>query len=136
MMKGFYFPKNFWRGLLFILLAYTVVQLLVYQHLFVFDEYIALFRQPIRWLTITFVYMVGARMLKSTDELWLLTIWHFVHITLIGYLLIVSFFEYFVRAVPYGIRASVAPIIEFLISPVLYMCAGLIFHTIESGKQK
>jgi len=135
-MQGFYFPKNFWKGLLMILLAYTIVQLLVYQHLFNLDHYIAAMRQPIRWLTITFVYLVGVRVLKSTNELWLLTFWHIVHVSLIAYLIIVAFFEYFITAVPYGIRASVAPIVEFLISPVLYMCAGLIFHTVQSNKLK
>jgi len=135
-MQVFHFPKNFWKGLLMILLAYTFVQLLVYQHLFNFDYYIAAVRQPVRWLTITLVYMVGVRVLKSTDELWLLTFWHIVHISLIAYLLIVAFFEYFVTAVPYGIRSSVAPIIEFLISPVLYLCAGLIYHAVQVNKVK
>jgi hypothetical protein len=135
-MKNIYFPKNFWKGLLMILLAYSIIHLLPYLNLPKFYIFSTAMRQPMRWITISIVYLVGVRVLKSTNELWLLTFWHFVHISLITYLLIVAFFEYFVSAVPYGIRASVAPIIEFLISPVLYLCAGLIYHAVQVNKIK
>lgn len=135
-MQNIYFPKNFWKGLLMILLAYSFIHLLPYLGLNNFYKFNAVMRQPMRWLTITLIYLVGVRVLKSTNELWLLTFWHVVHVSLITYLIIVAFFEYFVSAVPYGIRASVAPIVEFLISPILYLCAGLIYHAVQVNKQK
>jgi hypothetical protein len=135
-MQIFYFPKNFWKGLLMIFLAYSTIHLLPYLQLFNFDYNFTAIRQPIRWLAITLVYLVGVRVLNSSNELWLLTFWHLVHISLITYLIVIAFIEYFIIAIPYGIRASVAPIVEFLISPVLYMCAGLIYHAVQVNKIK
>jgi|GEM_PF-1112475 len=125
------FPKNYWAGLLVVLAVYTFVQLLFYHPLFTAPEFFKSFRQPLRWLTITIVYVTGVQVLKRTEEDWLKFIWHFIHLLLIFYLLLIAFVEYFIMPVPYGIRASVAPIIEFLISPLLYMGLGVVFFYMQ-----
>ena len=126
--KGF--PQNYWKGFIVILLAYSVVQLMFNDLLSILPLNYQINRQFTRWLTIFFIYIVGSKVLKSTNESWMLAIWHIIHLGLIGYLLFVALYEYAIAPVSYGIRASVAPIIEFLISPVLYMSAGLVYKTI------
>lgn len=121
------FPKNYWKGLILVLLAYTTVQLLIARPDIEIPGYPGLFRQLFRWFTIALVYVTGGFVLKQTGIGWLASIWHLVHLTLIGYLAIVTAFEYLIAPVSYGIRASVAPIVEFLISPVLYLGSGLVY---------
>ena len=130
--KGF--PRNYWKGFLIIILAYSIVKLLFNDLLSILPLNYKINRQFTRWLTIFFIYVIGSKVLKTTNEAWMLAIWHFIHLVLISYLIIVAFFEYAIAPVSYGIRSSVAPIIEFLISPVLYMSAGLVYKTILKNR--
>jgi hypothetical protein len=75
--------------------------------------------------------MTGAVVLRKTGEAWLKYVWHLIHLLLIFYLLLIAFVEYFILPVPYGIRASVAPVVEFLVSPLLYMGAGVVYVSIH-----
>jgi hypothetical protein len=130
--KGF--PQNFWKGFIVIIIAYTIVQLFFNDIIAYLPLPFKINRQFARWLTIFFIYVTGTRVLKSTKEAWMLAIWHIIHLGLIGFLMFIAFYEYFIAPVTYGIRASVAPIIEFLISPVLYMSAGLIYKAILKNR--
>jgi len=130
--KGF--PQNFWKGFVVIIIAYSIVQLFFNDIIAYLPLPFKINRQFARWLTIFFIYVIGTRVLKSTKESWMLAIWHIIHLGLIGFLMFIAFYEYFIAPVTYGIRASVAPIIEFLISPVLYMSAGLIYKAILKNR--
>jgi hypothetical protein len=121
------FPKNYWSGLIFLVLVYTGIQLMISRPDLEIPGFPGLFRQVFRWFTIALVYATGGIVLKQTGVDWLKAIWHLVHLTLILYLGAVTAYEYLIAPVSYAIRASVAPIIEFLISPVLYLCAGLVY---------
>jgi hypothetical protein len=124
---GLKFPNNYWKGLVLILLAYSTIQLLLSRPDVEIPGFPGLFRQLFRWFTIALVYLTGGFVLHRTGITWLTGIWHLVHVTLIAYLGLVTCWEYLVAPVAYGIRASVAPIVEFLISPVLYLGAGLVY---------
>jgi len=130
--KGF--PQNFWKGFIVIVIAYTIVQLLFNDLISYLHIPFKINRQFVRWLTIFFIYVIGTMVLKSTREAWMLALWHIIHLGLIGFLMFIALFEYLISPVSYGIRASVAPIIEFLISPVLYMSAGLIYKAILKNR--
>ena len=121
------FPWRFWKGMVFILLAYTVVQLISYQSFLRLPIIIQENKQLMRWMAIAFVYFVGCLVLKANGVAWLLAIWHLIHLSLVGYLFLIGVYEYTIAPVPYGIRASVAPVVEFLISPLLYFAAGLVY---------
>lgn len=125
------FPRQYWKGLVFVLLAYTGVQLISYQSFFRLPVIIQENRQLMRWIAIAVVYLVGWMVLKGTGVAWLLGIWHVIHLSLVGYLFFVGLYEYAIAPVPYGIRASVAPVVEFLISPLLYFAAGLVFAVVK-----
>ena len=121
------FPRQFWKGLVFILLAYTVVQLISYQSFLRLPTIIQENKQLMRWMAIALVYSVGCLVLKTNGVAWLLGIWHLIHLSLVEYLFLIGIYEYTIAPVPYGIRASVAPVVEFLISPLLYFAAGLVY---------
>jgi hypothetical protein len=121
------FPRQFWKGLVFILLAYTVVQLISYQSFLRLPTIIQENKQLMRWMAIALVYSVGCLVLKANGVAWLLSIWHLIHLSLVGYLFLIGIYEYTIAPVPYGIRSSVAPVVEFLISPLLYFAAGLVY---------
>ena len=109
------------------LLAYSTIQLLLSRPDLEIPGYPGLFRQLFRWFTIALVYATGGFVLKHTGISWLKSIWYLVHLTLIAYLALVTAFEYLIAPVSYGVRASVAPIVEFLISPILYLGSGLVY---------
>ena len=114
-----------------ILVTYTLVQLLFYHPIIKIPLFFLQYRQLLRWFTIAVIYLTGVIVLKRTDEAWLKFIWHFIHLLLIFFLLLIAFVEYFIHPVSYGIRASVAPIVEFLVSPLLYMGAGVVYMSFQ-----
>lgn len=126
------YPKGFWKGLLIILVAYTLVQLVTYMP----DKPAFLGggigRQWMRWLTILIVYLTGVWVLHHMEPQWIAAIWHLIHAVLIGFLLLSAFIEFSWGPLPYAWRASVAPMVEFLISPVLYFGAGILYKSMKT----
>ena len=120
-------PKHYWLGFWIMILAYTLVRLFFYEPVVPMPSWVHQQRQLIRWINITFVYVVGIFVIRTMEERWLLYLWNLVHVLLIVYLLAAAAYEYFIAPMPYGIRGSAAPIIEFLISPVYYMALGLLY---------
>ena len=129
-------PKNYWTGLLILTLAYTLVQFLFYHPVIPVLRSLLQYKQAVRWFNIFFVYVIGIWVIRTMHVSWLLFIWNIVHVVMIGYLLLAAAYEYLIAPLPYGIRGSVAPIVEFLISPIIYMAMGLIYagmnHSNES----
>ena len=96
-MKRLQLPPDYWRGMLIMVLVYTLVQLLFFHPPFKLPDWVHTYRQVIRWLTITIVYVTGILILKNTKEAWLLYLWNLVHIVVIGYLAVLAAYEYFLR---------------------------------------
>lgn len=119
-------PRNYWLGFWIMILAYSIVRLFFYEPVFRMPDWVHGNRQLIRWINITFVYVLGIFVIRTMRERWMLYLWNLVHVLLIAYLLLAAAYEYFIAPMPYGIRGSAAPIIEFLISPVYYMALGLL----------
>ena len=127
-MFRIHLPKNFWIGFWIMVLAYTIVRLFFYEPVVSMPAWVHQNRQLIRWMNVTFVYVVGIFVIRTMEERWLLYLWNLVHLLLIGYLFLASAYEYFIAPMPYGVRGSAAPIIEFLISPVFYIALGVLYH--------
>jgi hypothetical protein len=130
-MKRLQLPPDYWRGMLLMVLVYTLVQLLFYHPPFVLPAWVQTYRQVFRWVTITIVYVTGIYVLKNSSESWLLYLWNLVHVVVIGYLLVLAAYEYLIAPVPYGLRASVEPIVEFLVSPIIYIGMGILYAGIK-----
>ena len=124
-------PKNYWIGFLILALAYTLVQFLFYHPIIPVVRGLLQYKQTVRWFNITFVYVVGILVIRTMHVSWLMFIWNIVHVVMIGYLLLAAAYEYLIAPLPYGIRGSVAPIVEFLISPIIYMAMGLLYAGVK-----
>lgn len=129
-------PRNYWIGLIIMILAYTIVQLSFNTHIIPVPGWLLKHRQFFRWLNILFVYGIGILVIQKMSPGWLLFSWNLVHVVLMGYLAVAAAYEYFIAPMPYGVRGSAAPIIEFLISPVFYVIMGLVYHTLHTNEKK
>lgn len=125
------FPKGFWKGLAIIFLVYTLLQLMMHHPFFGQLHINGIYKQVVRWVNIFIVYLIGALVLQQSEVKWMSAIWHLIHLVLIGYLFSIAGWEYLVSPIPYGLRASVAPIVEFLISPVLYLGSGVLYYSLS-----
>lgn len=112
-------------------IAYSVIRFFFYEPLFPVPGWVHEYRQVVRWVNMTFVYVLGILVIRTMSESWLLFTWNLVHIVLISYLILAAAYDYFIAPMPYGIRGSAAPIIEFLISPVFYVVIGLVYHKLH-----
>ncbi len=133
-MKRLQLPPDYWRGMLIMVLVYTLVQLLFFHPPVQLPAWVHTYRQLIRWLTITIVYITGIYVLKNSKEAWLLYLWNLVHIVAIGYLAVLGVYEYLIAPVSYGLRASVEPIVEFLVSPIIYVGMGILYAGVHRNQ--
>jgi hypothetical protein len=125
------YPKNYWKGFAALLLAYTLLQLVYYVPTKSLSEVVGKTTFSPLWLLLVMVYVAGAWILSRTGVGWLNVLWHLVHISLISFVLLVLAYGRLIGPVPYGIAAAVRPILEFLISPVLYLAVGLLYRAIR-----
>lgn len=123
-------PKFYWQGFIVVLVAYSIIYLTDYSSVLILPHNPVLAKQITRWFAIALVYGSGIFVLRKTKVIWLSSLWHLIHLALFGYLLMIGFYELLIAPVPYAIRASVAPIVEFLISPFLYLLMGVLHHTL------
>lgn len=116
------------------LLAYSLVQFSFNFPIIPVPVWLKHNRQLFRWVNMSFVYVIGIFVIRKMTPAWLLFSWNIVHIVLMGYLMLAAAYEYFIAPMPYGIRGSAAPIIEFLISPVFYVAMGLLYSSFHVEK--
>jgi hypothetical protein len=116
------------------LIGYTLIRMFFYDGVLPAPLWLKEQRQLVRWGNIMFIYIIGILLIRKMDEAWMLWAWNVVHLLLLGYLLIAAFYEFLIAPLPYGLRASIAPIIEFLISPAYYVGLGLLYAFVKKGK--
>lgn len=123
------FPKNYWKSLLALLVLYTLLQLIYYIPESSFPEAVRRIRLSPLWFVLAVVYACGWLVIRRWEVPWILMVWHAVHIALVGFALGTLAFMQIIGPVPNGIATSIRPIVEFLISPVLYLALGLLYRT-------
>jgi len=120
-------PKYFWFGFIVMLAAYTLIRMFFYDGVLPAPHWIKEKRQLVRWGNITLIYVIGILIVRKMGESWMLWAWNAVHLIVMFYLLFLAAYEYLVGDLHYGLRASVAPIIEFLISPAYFVALGVLY---------
>lgn len=120
-------PKYFWFGFIVMLVAYTLIRMFFYDGVLPAPHWVKEKRQLVRWGNITLIYVIGILIVRKMGESWMLWAWNAVHLIVMFYLLLLAAYEYLVGELHYGLRASVAPIIEFLISPAYFVALGLLY---------
>jgi hypothetical protein len=130
-MRSGTYPRNYWKGFAALLLAYTLLQLVYYVPEAMMPEVVKKTTFSPIWLLLVVVYAAGGWILSKTGVGWMRALWHIVHISLIAFAMLVLAYGRLIGPVPYGIAASVRPILEFLISPVLYLAVGLLYRAMR-----
>lgn len=127
-------PKRYWWGMLLLAGLYTLIRLTAYEPVYGQPDWLQINRQLLRWINMVVVFLAGYWVLRPLEPRWMLLLWNGVHLLLMGYLAAAAAWEYWVAPMPYGIRGSAAPIIEFLISPVYYMALGVLYYLTRPAK--
>jgi hypothetical protein len=125
------YPRHYWTGLTLLLLAYTALQFVYYLPASSLPKIIKKSGLSPLWFLLVVVYVAGSVILRQTRVAWLNAIWHLVHISLITFALAVLVYGRLAGSVPIGVSAAVRPILEFLISPILYLAMGLLYKSMR-----
>lgn len=125
------YPRHYWTGFIMLLLAYTALQFVYYLPAGLLPKMIRRSGLSPLWFLLVIVYVAGSVILRQTRVAWLNAIWHLVHITLITFSLAVLGYARLAGSVPIGVSAAVRPIMEFLISPILYLAMGLLYKSLR-----
>ncbi len=122
------YPKNYWKGLLALIPLYTIAQLIYYLPTTDIPIPINIFPLSPVWILISIIFLTGWWILKKIGVQWIISIWKGVHIMIIGIVLIILVGNKAFDKVPLGSLSSVRPMIEFLISPILYIALGIMYR--------
>jgi len=90
-------------------------------------------RHVYKFLSVIYVYGIGMWALKKySGAVWMIAVWHFVHLVLILFLLLIGFVDWFYIPLSFKWKHLGASAHEFLISPVLYCIAGIVHRSFFS----
>jgi hypothetical protein len=77
------------------------------------------------------VYFIGTSHLGTLEDKWMSSLWHFVHISGLIILTGLGLFDLFIADISFNMRRFALTILEFLISPVLYVGMGLLNRSLK-----
>jgi hypothetical protein len=83
-------------------------------------------RHVIKFVTTVSVYLAGTWHLGKLNDRWMSTVWHFIHIGLLGIITLVGLYDWFIGMVSESVKDMTWTMQEFLISPVLYVGMGIL----------
>lgn len=83
-------------------------------------------RHIIKFGTTFFVYLIGTYFLGKIKVNWMQQLWHFIHLSLLGILIIFGIYDWMINPIPKSVREISMVLQEFLISPVLYVGMSLL----------
>lgn len=127
-------PRLQWLiGLILICIIYTLYYL-YYQDNEAIREIPRIIRHVIKFGTTFSVYIIGTHFLGQLKIQWMKQLWHFIHISLLGILIILGMYTLLIHSAPQNIREISMVFQEFLISPVLYIGMKLLNSKIEIDK--
>lgn len=77
------------------------------------------------------VYFIGTFHLGTLEDKWMSSLWHFVHISGLIILTSLGLFDLLITDISFNMRRFALTILEFLISPVLYVGMGLLNRSLK-----
>lgn len=117
--------RNFWPGLVVLLLIYSAYYLLYADNRNLEPQNKAV-SHAIKIGIVFVIYLTGSLFLRKLPQPWLLQVWHLIHISLISLLISLWAWHFLVSPLPQNMRKLGNSIHEFLISPLLYLATGLL----------
>lgn len=90
-----------------------------------------------KFLSVIYVYAIGMwAFSKYKQAEWMLATWHIVHIILIGFLLLLGMIDWLFMPLNFAWKHLGGSAHEFLISPALYMIAGIAYACLQSQQNE
>ncbi|GAA3599789.1 hypothetical protein Q4Q39_19095 [Flavivirga amylovorans] len=123
---------RFILGLIFIIIIYSC-----YHFFFVENKNTTFLSRKtshvIKFSVTIAVYFVGTFHLGKLKDTWMLSLWHFVHISGLCIITLLGLYIWFIYEISISIRAFAQAIQELLISPALYVVMGLLNRSLKKG---
>lgn len=89
-----------------------------------------------KFVFVLVIYGTGTLALKNFTVQWMMLIWHFIHILFISVLLLIGFYDWYHGSITSQVRNLANSLQEFLISPVLYLCMGIVQYRLFRNKKE
>lgn len=120
---------SFIIGLLLIIIIYSI------HYLYFLDNVDLVISKKARHLgtffTTIIIYFIGTFHLGKLPNTWMSTLWHLIHISGLCILSILGIFDWFISEISLSLRSFAHSIQELLLSPVLYVCMGLLNKSLK-----
>ena len=126
MKNWFNLPKIWWRGLFILFLIYSAFYLIFVEQKIFNEDDEQIIRHIIRFGTTLMVYLTGTFHLKYIPTKWMQQLWHFIHISLFGTLLLFGAIKWLTPYYHISMTYWGTVFQEILISPTLYIGMGLL----------
>lgn len=119
------FPKIWWFGLIWIVSIYILfyIYLLENRNL---TEIPRKVRHLLKFGTTISVYLIGTLHMRQFNVLWMKQLWHLIHLSMLGLLVLIGIYVWFISDIPYFLKQFTLTVQELLISPSLYFVMGIL----------
>ena len=115
----------YWGGFILIVIIYSLYNL----YLVDVNYYNAIprkVRHICKFLSVLSIYLVGTYALKKYTADWMMYVWHLLHVIFISTLLLMGIYDWSFGELSDQTRNIANTLFEFLISPVIYIGAGIL----------
>jgi len=117
--------KRFWIGLVLIVLIYSLYNVYLVDVSY-YQNIPRKLRHVGKLSVILAIYGTGTWALKQVFSRWMQYLWHFLHISAILILVSIGAYDWVFGAIGAPLRNLTATMLEFLISPLIYLAMGII----------
>ena len=122
--------RSRWRfaaGLAAIALLYTIY-ILCFNNLHYVEATSRGVRHVVRFSTILLTYGIGLMVFARVYPVWLVQLWHIGYLGLLGLLLLLGIYDFWTQGLSVPFRDLIISVHEFLISPIPFVIAGLVYR--------
>lgn len=123
----------FFIGLLAILIIYSLYN--IYFDLTSVPGISGKWKHANKFLFVLIIYGIGTFALKKYAVVWMMQVWHLIYAIFILALLLIGCYDWLHESITNQIRNIANSIFEFLISPVLYVCIGILYFRLFKKHQ-
>jgi hypothetical protein len=122
----------FWSGFVLISLLYATY--------YVFFLYDIAQRMPLRgrhiikFLFVALVYFTGVVCLRKPAAGWVRRTWHIIYLLTLALLLLLGLYDWAIARTPLGVREIADDLLEFLVSPILFVVMWILSRKIGEMK--
>jgi len=123
---------RFLAGLILIILIYSFDYLFFVEN----KDYVNLSKLAIHLIKFSItiaVYLVGTFHLGKLKDVWMSSLWHFIHVSGLIIIVTLGLFDWFIMQIGLVLKQLAYSIQEVLISPVLYVAMGLLNKSLRNN---